>query len=284
MDGQVKRLTSARKNIWIAEMSSQLSIPVVVALVAFFIADSDNRVILQIFQSTLKVGNRAQIEERLSKLGRKHSEDYENFRISQLAYIAMGLLFSTIALLIGLVSWATYGLSLVLISFGVFAVTERNLKKRCEKRARDIEGEFPSVIEMLTLAVGAGESPASALKRISIRARGLLASEFERVIVEIENGRSLILALDDLSKRLSSDAIRRFVDSLALSISRGSSLVETLSHSAYEARNQERVRLLAAAGKSEISMMIPVVFLILPVSILFALYPSLANLNLFGGA
>jgi tight adherence protein C len=29
--------------------------------------------------------------------------------------------------------------------------------------------------------------------------------------------------------------------------------------------------------------MIPVVFLILPVSILFALYPSLTNLNLFGG-
>ena len=30
-----------------------------------------------------------------------------------------------------------------------------------------------------------------------------------------------------------------------------------------------------------ISMMIPVVFLILPISILFALWPSLANLNLF---
>jgi tight adherence protein C len=56
-----------------------------------------------------------------------------------------------------------------------------------------------------------------------------------------------------------------------------------LSHGAYESRNQERVRLLAAAGKSEITMMIPVVFLILPVSILFALYPSLMNLNLFGG-
>jgi tight adherence protein C len=86
-----------------------------------------------------------------------------------------------------------------------------------------------------------------------------------------------------LSRRLSSDAIRRFVDTLAISIARGSSLVETLSHSANESRNLERVRLLTAAGKSEISMMIPVVFLILPVSILFALYPSLANFNLFAG-
>ena len=116
-----------------------------------------------------------------------------------------------------------------------------------------------------------------------MRASGLVSDEFKRVIAEIEDGKSLTAALDDLSKRLSSDAIRRFVDSFAISISRGSSLVETLGHSAYESRNQERVRLLAAAGKSEITMMIPVVFLILPVSILFALYPSLTNLNLFGG-
>ena len=265
-------------------MSPQLSIPVAVAFVAFFIADSDNRVITQIFNRTLEVGNRVQIEESLSKLGRKNEEDYENFRISQLTYIALGILFSTIVLLIGFVSWITYGLSLVLISFGVFAITERNLKIRCEKRMKELEGEFPSVIEMLTLAVGAGESPASALKRISFRSSGLLASEFEIVIAEIESGKSLTAALDDLSKRLSSNVIRRFVDSLAISISRGSSLVETLSHSATESRNQERVRLLTAAGKSEISMMIPVVFLILPVSILFALYPSLANFNLFGSA
>jgi len=100
-------------------MSPQLSIPVVVALIAFFIADSDNRVAFQIFQRTLTVGNRVHIEERLSKLGRKQEEDYENFRISQLAFIAIGILFSTITLLIGLVSWITYGLSLVVISFGV---------------------------------------------------------------------------------------------------------------------------------------------------------------------
>jgi len=39
--------------------------------------------------------------------------------------------------------------------------------------------------------------------------------------------------------------------------------------------------IMNAAGKAEISMMIPVVFLILPISILFALWPSLTNLNLF---
>jgi tight adherence protein C len=264
-------------------MSPQLSIPIVLALVAFFIADSENHFLSQLFRRTLNIGNRPQIEARLAKLGRTQTEDYENFRISQLAYISIFFLLISFALMFGLVSLITYLFSLPFISFGVFITTERNLKQRCERRVREIESEFPTVIEMLTLAVGAGESPASALKRISIRASGLVADEFKRVIAEIEDGRSLTSALDDLSKRLSSDAIRRFVDSFAISISRGSSLVETLSHGAYESRNQERIRLLAAAGKSEITMMIPVVFLILPVSILFALYPSLTNLNLFGG-
>ena len=263
-------------------MSPQLSIPIAIALLAFFIADSDNNLLSHIFRQSLRIGNRPQIEARLTKLGRTQPEDYENFRISQLTYISITLLLITFAFMFGLLNLMIYLISFPLISFGVFVTTEQNLKKRCEKRVREIESEFPTVIEMLTLAVGAGESPASALKRISTRASGLVADEFKRVIVEIEDGRSLTSALDDLSKRLSSDAIRRFVDSFAISISRGSSLVETLSHGAYESRNQERVRLLASAGKSEITMMIPVVFLILPVSILFALYPSLTNLNLFG--
>jgi tight adherence protein C len=264
-------------------VSSQFSIPIAIALLAFFIADSENHLASHVFRQSLRIGNRPQIEERLTKLGRSQPEDYENFRISQLTYISIFLLFASLAFTLGLLNLMIYLLSLPLISVGIFAATEQHLQKRCVKRVREIEGEFPAVIEMLTLAVGAGESPASALRRISIRAHGLVAQEFQRVIAEIEDGRSLTAALDDLSKRLSSDSIRRFVDSFAISISRGSSLVETLSHGAYESRNQERARLLAAAGKSEITMMIPVVFLILPVSILFALYPSLTNLNLFGG-
>jgi len=41
-----------------------------------------------------------------------------------------------------------------------------------------------------------------------------------------------------------------------------------------EVRNEERSQLLVAAGKAEIALMIPVVFLILPISVLFALWPS----------
>jgi tight adherence protein C len=68
---------------------------------------------------------------------------------------------------------------------------------------------------------------------------------------------------------------------MAIAISRGTPLVETLTHSVREARSSERIKLLNIAAKSEISMMIPVVFLILPISILFAMYPSMTSLDLF---
>jgi hypothetical protein len=48
-----------------------------------------------------------------------------------------------------------------------------------------------------------------------------------------------------------------------------------------EARQNQRNILMDKAGKAEISMMIPVVFLILPISVLFALWPSLTHLSLF---
>ena len=59
-----------------------------------------------------------------------------------------------------------------------------------------------------------------------------------------------------------------------IAVERGSPLVDVVNRQVEEVRNEERSRLLEAAGKAEIALMIPVVFLILPISVLFALWPS----------
>jgi tight adherence protein C len=48
-----------------------------------------------------------------------------------------------------------------------------------------------------------------------------------------------------------------------------------------DARLASKNLILQRAGKAEIALMIPIVFLILPVSILFALFPSFEQLNSF---
>jgi tight adherence protein C len=262
-------------------MSIQFSIPLAFALLALFIADEKGDLIRYIYTYGLRAGRSSSAKERLAHIGKSEESDFENFRISQMALMATILISTTAGLFLDFINFGGFLLLSLVGSLLVIAFTERNLNTRVATRKRDIEGEFPVIVEMLTLAVGAGESPASAIKRITQRADGYISSEFSRVIREAESGVSFSAALDAMGRRISSVSLRRFIDSLIISIARGTPLVETLTHGVNESRNQERVRLLTAAGKSEISMMIPVVFLILPISILFALYPSLTNLNLF---
>ena len=60
---------------------------------------------------------------------------------------------------------------------------------------------------------------------------------------------------------------------------RGTPLAEILRQQAFDLREVQRRAFLDLGSKSEVKMMVPVVFLILPVSILFALWPSLYQLN-----
>jgi tight adherence protein C len=264
-------------------MGAEITIPIFISLIALLLADSDGAIFSFLSRKSMHLEDKSNIRLRLKQLGKGSEEDYENFRLAQFSLLSIVTAALTAALIFQLISIAMF---FILMVFGTVSVAfglERNLSNRCKRRSMRIESEFPSLIEMLTLAAGAGESPISSLKRISMRAHGHLAKEISQVIKKVETGTPFTIALDSMSHRLGSTSIRRFVDSLIISLARGTPLVETLSHTVQESRNHERVRLLTAAGKAEINMMIPVVFLILPVSILFALFPSLTALNFYGG-
>jgi tight adherence protein C len=262
-------------------MRIEYSIPLLLATLAFVIADHEGFLIESMAKKSYRLPGKDSVRARLRQLGRNSEEDYENFRIAQLGYAGSVFFALTIAFLFSIITFTTYAFLIAISAAMVFVITDRSLTQKCSKKRAEIEDEFPAIVEMLTLSVGAGESPVVAIKRIATRARGYLAEEFQGLVSDTEKGQPFANALDGMALRVQSENLRRFVDSLIISISRGTPLVETLSHSANEARNRERVVLMSAAGKSEISMMIPVVFLILPISILFALFPSLTNLNLF---
>ena len=262
-------------------MEIEYSIPLAFALLAFLIADGEGVMVKAVVKKSYLLPGKESIHARLSQLERASEDDYENFRIAQLSYASLLTFILTMGFLLAIIQFATYIFLLAISYASVLILTDRSLTQKCATKSSEVEDEFPAIIEMLTLSVGAGESPAASLKRIALRANGHLAKEFRCLVEDIEKGISFTSALDAMSNRVQSENLRRFVDSLIISTSRGTPLVETLAHSANEARNRERVKLMAAAGKSEISMMIPVVFLILPISILFALFPSLSSLNLF---
>lgn len=230
-----------------------------------------------------KSKDRASTSSRLAEIGLDNPKDFESYRTKQLlnsAAIGCGSFLMTILLgnppaLALLLSVSTFSLTFVLI--------DRDLTKKVKKQRLMIDAEFPAAIEMFSLALSAGETPIVAMERIAVTAKGSLSREFSKVVDQVKLGIPFHLALDQMGRGLESLLIRRFVDSLIIATLRGAPLIEVLQRHAQEARESQRNRVLGAAAKAEISMMIPVVFLILPISILFALWPSLANLNLIAG-
>jgi len=148
------------------------------------------------------------------------------------------------------------------------------------KRGRvEIEREFPLVVELFAILLAGNQSPATALAYISNRASGEFALVLRAAIQEVRSGSNFSAALDILSERIKSPMVRRFSDSLTIALERGSPLLEVVNRQVEEVRQEQKSRLLESAGKAEIALMIPVVFLILPVSVLFALWPSYFSLG-----
>jgi tight adherence protein C len=228
-----------------------------------------------------KSGDRTLLRLRLEELGLGTEKNYIDFRIKQYGYCVSAIALSFAVVLILTQNLALVAFCSILLGVLTYISFDRKLTKDIKKRRELIESEFPAIIEMLTLAIAAGETPMSAMLRIAESADGELAQEFQIVVASVRSGLPLNEALDALGRRVKSVMIRRFVDALVTATLRGAPLVEVLSRHAVEARGNQRNRVMGAAGKAEISMMIPVVFLILPISILFALWPSLTNLNMF---
>ena len=149
-----------------------------------------------------------------------------------------------------------------------------NVRVESKKVRTQIELEFPMVVELFAILLAGNLSPATALGHISERTTGEFSKVLKNAIEEMQQGASFSQTLDALSARVGSPMVRRFFDSLMIAVDRGSPLIDVVNRQVEEVRNEQRTRLLESAGKAEIALMIPIVFLILPLSVLFALWPS----------
>lgn len=140
--------------------------------------------------------------------------------------------------------------------------------------------ELPDFIDLLSVAISSGESIYSALRRVVPRLGGILGREFAFTLQVIELGGDLESELVDLSRRLPHRQLNEFCSKLNLALRRGTPLARVLAEQAESVRQEALNRLTKQAGKNETRMLIPLVFLILPVTVLFAIYPSVKLLNI----
>ena len=207
-----------------------------------------------------------------------------DFRVEQVVW---GLVaFAVTAALSVLVALRTPGRALPLLMLCVIAFVlgalwlENRLTAQVRARERRMLAEFPTVAELLALAVAAGEGPVSALDRVVTRAHGELSAELAGVLAQVRTGTPVARALDDLAARTGLPVVARFAEAVAVALERGTPLTDVMHAQAADVREAGRRALIETGARKEVLMMVPVVFLVLPVTVLFAFWPGVVGLRL----
>ncbi|WP_285102861.1 type II secretion system F family protein [Promicromonospora sp. MEB111] len=225
---------------------------------------------------------REEIRRRLDRAG--SAETVDHFRARQVVWTVGGL---AAGLGLALVLAATRGAAavplvvLVAVAGGCgYVACDQALTLRVRRREERLLAELPTIAELLALAVAAGESPPAALERVASTARGELAGEIRRMVAEVRAGAPVTAALTALADRSGLPPLSRFAEGVVVALERGTPLADVLRAQARDVREAGRRSLLEAGGRKEILMMVPVVFLVLPVTVVFAVFPSLATLRI----
>lgn len=227
------------------------------------------------------VGGSESVRRRLVALDDERS--VEDIRFEQVVWAAIGLMAGALAggalsLLSGQI--VVGSIALLAIAGLVGGVLGRDwwLTQQVRRRDERILAEFPVVADLLALAVTAGEAPQAALERVSRLVGGELGRSIQRALADAKTGTPLAESLERMANASRLEPLSRFIDGIVVAMERGTPLADVLRAQAADVREQGKRRLLEAGGRKEVAMLVPVVFLLLPVTVIFALFPGLFSI------
>jgi tight adherence protein C len=228
-----------------------------------------------------RLGGSASIERRVRQAG--WETDATAFRGRQLVWAVAGVAAGGVLVVaLVLLGRAAPAAALLPPLSGAIAALgcDQLLSLAARKRIERIQDELPTLLEFLALCLSAGEGIFDSLRRVAGTGAGELSAELRAVVVAVGTGSSLTDALNRLSRDLEIPALTRSVDQLIAAIERGAPLADVLHAQALDAREDAKRALIEQAGRKEIYMLVPLVFLILPLSVLFAVFPGIFMLRL----
>lgn len=237
------------------------------------------RAALGVFERVL--GGRAALDRRLAQAG--STLPASRFRARQLGWMVAGIgggALAVIALVLSGRMTAPVALLPLLCGFGTAAIYDMRLSSRVKVRRTRLTDELPTTLEFLALCLSAGEGFLDALRRVAAIGSGELTGELRAAVVAVGTGSPLAEALSETANRLQLPGLSRAVDQVVAALEHGAPLAAVLQAQASDAREDAKRTLIEQAGRKEILMLLPLVFLILPLSVFFAVYPGLFILRL----
>ena len=148
------------------------------------------------------VGGLTSVRRRLEQLGTDRT--VEQFRAEQVLWGGFGLAVA-LGLALLLVARGTLPSPVLVLALAVLCVLggvlgrDRWLTAQVARREERMLEEFPTVAELLALAVTAGEGPIGALERVHRLSGGELSRELGRALAEARAGAGLVQALSGVA-------------------------------------------------------------------------------------
>lgn len=161
-----------------------------------------------------------------------------------------------------------------LVSFLYYkGITYFLLDRKIKERQISLETEALSFFEILTLSLETGRNLSEALKVTVASSSGELVAEFQEVLREVEYGKSLTEALEDMQVSIPSDTINNIILSLTQANLYGSSIIHSLYNQLDYLREKRKLEVKALISKVPIKISIISVFFFVPLVLIIILAP-----------
>jgi tight adherence protein C len=142
------------------------------------------------------------------------------------------------------------------------------------KRATQMRNGLPDAMDLLTISVEAGLGFDAAVSRVAKNSEGPLASEFARLLQEMQIGMGRSDAMRAMAERTSLPDLKSFCLAMVQADSLGIPIARVLRIQSQEMRTKRRQRAEEKAQQVPVRMMIPLVMFILPCLFLVILGPA----------
>lgn len=180
------------------------------------------------------------------------------------------------AVVAGALTLVVFSVAAPAVALGVWAFPMVRDRRRERRQLAALAADLPEIVDLLVLAVGAGLTVAFAIAAVARHARGPLAAELRRVLGDVDHGRRLADALDDVPARTGETA-RPLIAALVASERYGAPVVAGLERLAGDVRRDRRRRAEEAARRVPVKLLFPLVTCTLPAFALLTVAPLIAG-------
>ena len=153
------------------------------------------------------------------------------------------------------------------------------LGRHIKSRQDEIVRTLPDALDLLTISVEAGLPFDGAMQRVAEKWDNELSKGFQRLLTEMQVGKSRRDALRDMSDKMDVPDVTSFVAALIQADQLGISIAKVLRIQAEQMRIKRRQRAEEKAQQAPIKMLIPMTFLIFPTILIVIMGPALLVLK-----